>query len=460
MLLAIISCFVGVSYDVFAATQGSSVLDDLGKDRAFNASAYPKKRDDYSLKVIHLAESTSGELFLYVYQPSCDDRTIATTVSIAEEMNNADDFSPALYGLELMDSDGVFYKYKVLNYAVSSAVERFYNVIMIQRPFISGIDSDSGTGTTIDRKAFGVGQYWRVKTEGDSVTYEMLEVDVVQIINPFVSRIRKNKEVSSNSYFQDNYYVAFSTDRNIEKLLSATVSYRTRDYFYENNSFLDIGSTIFNENTDFSNERFSDKDIYCDEVIELDNQINFGIFSIGNKYSWQRIQSAADFVANAGASAADNEEVKKLQWVLMFDEVSVYRYQSSGTLITTCEEAGQVIDQVTILRLEFVEDGVTYNLGTVSDTVSGENHFGDGGSVAEEEFDIWKIVLAVLLLVLLLLLLIPIIKGIAKLFKGNKRRDFGGRDLDKMSREEVEKELDKIDWNSDFWKNIDGTDGG
>ena len=66
MLLAIISCFVGVSYDVFAATQGSSVLDDLGKDRAFNASAYPKKRDDYSLKVIHLAESTSGELFLYV----------------------------------------------------------------------------------------------------------------------------------------------------------------------------------------------------------------------------------------------------------------------------------------------------------------------------------------------------------------------------------------------------------
>lgn len=420
MLLAIISCFVGVSYDVFAATQGSSVLDDLGKDRAFNASAYPKKRDDYSLKVIHLAESTSGELFLYVYQPSCDDRTIATTVSIAEEMNNADDFSPALYGLELMDSDGVFYKYKVLNYAVSSAVERFYNVIMIQRPFISGIDSDSGTGTTTDRKAFGVGQYWRVKTEGDSVTYEMLEVDVVQIINPFVSRIRKNKEVSSNSYFQDNYYVAFSTDRNIEKLLSATVSYRTRDYFYENNSFLDIGSTIFNDKTTYSNERFSDKDIYCDEAIELDNQHKlFGIFDIGNKYSWQRIQSAADFVANAGASAEDNNAVKDLQWVLMFDEVSVYRYQSSGTIITTCEEAGQVIDQVTILRLEFVEDGVTYNLGTVSDTVSGENHFGD---VADGNADISGCrdamsITMIVLIVLLLLVIILIIKWIAKLFK-------------------------------------------
>lgn len=265
-----------------------------------------------------------------------------------------------------------------------------------------------------------MGQYWRVKTEGDSVTYEMLEVDVVQIINPFVSRIRKNKEVSSNSYFQDNYYVAFSTDRNIEKLLSATVSYRTRDYFYENNSFLDIGSTIFNDKTTYSNERFSDKDIYCDEAIELDNQHKlFGIFDIGNKYSWQRIQSAADFVANAGASAEDNNAVKDLQWVLMFDEVSVYRYQSSGTLITTCEEAGQVIDQVTILRLEFVEDGVTYNLGTVSDTVSGENHFGD---VADGNADISGCrdamsITLIVLIVLLLLVLILIIKWIAKLFK-------------------------------------------
>lgn len=418
VLVVLVSSFWAVSFTAYAATRSSDVLDDLGKDRAFNVSDYPKKRDDYSLKVIHLAESTSGELVLYVYQPSCDDRTIATFVSIADEMNNAEDFSPALYGLELLDSDGVFYKYKVTDYKVSSASARFYNVVMIQRPFISGIDSDSGTGTTIDRKAFGVGQYWRIKTDGDSVSYEMLEVDVVEIINPFVSRIRKVKDVSANSYYQDNYYVAFSTNRDIDKLLSATVSYRTRDYFYENNSFLDIGSTIFNEKTTFSNERFSDKDIYCDEAIELDNQHKlFGIFDIGNKYSWQRIQSSEDFVANAGASSEDNEHVKDLQWVLMFDEVSVYRYQSSGTIITTCEEAGQVIDQVTILRLEFVEDGVTYNLGTVSDTVSGENHFGNGDGTSEDGFDIWKIILAVLFILLLLVLLIPVFKGIGKLFK-------------------------------------------
>ena len=46
------------------------------------------------------------------------------------------------------------------------------------------------------------------------------------------------------------------------------------------------------------------------------------------------------------------------------------------------------------------------------------------------------------------------------LFSRRKRDKYGGRDLDKMSREEVEKELDRIDWDSDFWKNIDGTDGG
>lgn len=46
------------------------------------------------------------------------------------------------------------------------------------------------------------------------------------------------------------------------------------------------------------------------------------------------------------------------------------------------------------------------------------------------------------------------------LFSRRKRDKYGGRNLDKMSREEVEKELDQIDWDSDFWKNIDGTDGG
>lgn len=46
------------------------------------------------------------------------------------------------------------------------------------------------------------------------------------------------------------------------------------------------------------------------------------------------------------------------------------------------------------------------------------------------------------------------------LFSRRKRDKYGGRDFDKMTREEVEKELDKIDWDSDFWKNIDGTDGG
>lgn len=46
------------------------------------------------------------------------------------------------------------------------------------------------------------------------------------------------------------------------------------------------------------------------------------------------------------------------------------------------------------------------------------------------------------------------------LFSRRKRDKYGGRNLDKMSREEVEKELDQIDWDSDFWKNIDGTGGG
>ena len=54
----------------YAESGYSGVLDDLQKDDSFDESHYPAIADDYSLKLIQIAESVDGELFLYVYQPS------------------------------------------------------------------------------------------------------------------------------------------------------------------------------------------------------------------------------------------------------------------------------------------------------------------------------------------------------------------------------------------------------
>ena len=49
----------------------SNVLDDLEKDSTFNAEDYPAIDDgsaeSKTLKLIQIAESTSKELFLYIY---------------------------------------------------------------------------------------------------------------------------------------------------------------------------------------------------------------------------------------------------------------------------------------------------------------------------------------------------------------------------------------------------------
>lgn len=391
-IMSVVGGIGGKAYTAFADSS-SSVKDDLLRDENFNAWDYPQNDKDYSIKVIQIAESVNGDLYLYTYQPcqsTCPLVAIEINMSLSETVDGT-----ALYGLTLLDTSGVFGKYKVNGLKVKADNVRYYNITSISRKWIKEIDNGTDNGNTTNKKAYGVGQYWKAITQGDTVIYKMVEVETVEIINPFTSYIRRNKNQSSNEYFQDNYYVAFSTDRNIENLLSATVKYRIQDYFYKENNVLGFADTAFWDKSTFSNEKQTQKDIYCNEFTELQQQgFNlFGIFDLNKNYSWERIQSSADFVKNAGASSADNDEVKKLQWVLMFDETSVYRYQSSGTLFLKCEETGQIIDEVTILRLEFVEDGITYNLGAVSDTVSPVHNFGgnnNGGGDTSEKVGFWR----------------------------------------------------------------------
>ena len=376
--MLVLSLFAGQgATSAFADTSNfSSVIKDLSADPNFNFADYPENSKDYSIKVIQIAESETGNLYLYTYQP-CQNTTplIATKINLSLS-ETADE--TRIYGLKQVSTWGVFSKYLVEGVTVSKDSVRYNNITSIYREFNKDIDKGSDNGNITNEKAYGVGQCWKVTLQGETLTYEMLQVETVEILNPFTSYVRRKKNQSANYSFQDNYYVAFSTNRNIEELLSATVEYRIQDYFYKENNVLGFGDTAFWDKATFSNERRMQKDVYCDEVNELqqDGFNLFGIFDLNKKFSWKRIQSSEDFVNNAGASASDNEQIKKLQWVLMFDETSAYRYESGG-LIARYEETGQIIDEATILRLEFVEDGITYNLGAVSDTVSKDHDFSD-----------------------------------------------------------------------------------
>ena len=88
---AILSAF---SLQVSAETREySDVLDDLSKDASFNPDNYPAIADDYSLKVIQIAEGSDGELFVYVYQPSgVKGKLRATSINISTSVRTKNIF--------------------------------------------------------------------------------------------------------------------------------------------------------------------------------------------------------------------------------------------------------------------------------------------------------------------------------------------------------------------------------
>ena len=62
----------------------SDVLDDLKKDETFDTGKYPVDENDYTLRIIQIAESTAKELYVYVYRPcEATKDLLATSINLS-----------------------------------------------------------------------------------------------------------------------------------------------------------------------------------------------------------------------------------------------------------------------------------------------------------------------------------------------------------------------------------------
>ena len=113
LLLLVVTVLGGRGFSsAFADTaRYTKVMDDLQLDETFNENDFPDDSSDYSVKVIQIAESVDGDLFIYTYQPCQKIRYVVATsvnMSLSESVNGT-----RLYALELLSSSGVFCKYLV-----------------------------------------------------------------------------------------------------------------------------------------------------------------------------------------------------------------------------------------------------------------------------------------------------------------------------------------------------------
>ena len=415
----------------------SGVMEDLKKDTSFKPENYPSKADDYSLQIIQLAESVNKELFVYVYQPSGKAKDFkASSINISTTIN--DNISYLNYKLELLNSSGVFYKYKVVGLTLKDESVRYYAISSIYRPFDESIDKQASGGNTVTEVNYAVNKQYCFGEINGKPYVNCVDIETIVVTDKFVGFVRYPDGFKLYVGACDSHFVAFNTNKPMDKLLEADVYYTTQEYSSSWAAFVGENETFGDKADKYAYLKYTDK-------VE---HTGGGLFA--GTYKWDRIQTVDDFIKNedreqifSGAvidvkissklTDAALNELKGKKWVLRFTETDYTLWSGQGTYGTF----STIVGDVTILRLKFETDGITYNLGVIDNKQSGSKDPSN-----ETDIDIslnkrGKMILYLLMLILLIILLAPILpyvlqaivwiislpfKGISAAVKSTKRR--------------------------------------
>lgn len=356
VICLILTCFGNVFTGVaFAdtASRYTDVLEDLQKDETFNAAQYPASDKD-TMDVIQIAESSAGELFLYVYSTTGDKFTASEariSTSIGENLEPKD------YKLTLLSRNGTLSKYIVNGLTVKPDTVRYYVVTQLARPWDKDVDKEPPVNTA-NTVPYPIGKQFTACTVDGNVTYTEAREDVVTIVDKYVGNIMYLKgtplfEPCSKDY-TSSHYVAFSTDRQIDQLFEASLTYVSVGYAGDLNLVGVVNTPSVSRETKnltlYSNEKGSSNGIL-----------------FYPSYTWERIQTVDTFVSqNDSLKDEVKETLKNKQWVLRFAETRIHD-QLVGT------DTWYEVSEVTILRLKFKTENNIFNLGVVDNEQTGDS---------------------------------------------------------------------------------------
>ncbi len=358
----------------------TSATADLRKAENFDPSYYPVKENDYTISLIQIAESKDKELLVYTYQPAADDRITASSINISRTSEL--DVTPQNYYLTLLSREGVFCKYVVKDFEVSNEPTRYYAIPSIFRSWVDDIDGDQSGSQTVTEKSFEVAEQFRFGTLNGKEYVERKKIDVITVTSKFVGFVRYDGDyklgfMNTAMTDFDCHFVAFNTDRRIDTLLEADLSYIKQDFSAK--SWVEGGTVPHYETTYGEKSDQIKVELMCDQSVD-----HTGSFIYGNTFSFKRIQSVSEFLASEETTnvykcgifdvtekrtLTDDvkAELEDKSWVLRFVETP----RVSKTTLNGTGYTSTLVGDVTILRLKFVTDGITYNLGVVDNKQTG-----------------------------------------------------------------------------------------
>lgn len=418
----------------------TNVLEDLQRDSSFSKDNYPEKETDYSLQIIQLAESSDKELFVYVYQPSGQLKgLVASSINISTTINDAVSYHN--YKLELLNADGVFFKYKVSDFVVKDDAVRYYAITSVYRKWDKTIDPATGNDNTVTEVNYNVSKQYAFGTINGKPYVNCVDIDTIVVTDKFVGFVRYENGFTLYNSACDSHFVAFNTDKPIDKLLEADVYYTTQSYNWNWTAFVGEKETFGTKQDNYSYLKYTDKVEHTGE----------GWFA--GTYKWDRIQTVDDFISGEnrenifhGAvldvkvstklTESALNELKGKKWVLRFTETA-YSFTPDYTGTGSQYSSSTVVGDVTILRLKFETDGITYNLGTIDNKQTGGKDPSNSTDIDVSLNNTGKKLAALIMLILAIVLLAPVlpyilkavvwivmlpINGIAALIKAIKRK--------------------------------------
>ena len=393
-----------------------SVLLDLGKSLNFHQNDYPNDPDDYSIQVIQIAEGENGELYIYTYQPSHHTKDlVASKISISYGFSpNGAGLKPTVYDLELLSTNGVFDKYKVIGGGIAPGYERWYNIVAIYRPY-EDFD-DQADGIIEGHKSYGVGQQWYAYDENDTTSYRMNTFDTLEIKVKFHGFLRMCEGLTwtgiwdTSIDFQDVWFVAFDlVDEIAESIIDADVQFTRHEkekvehvYWTE-----DDGTKVYwasekerNELPEYDKSLSVQKDLKEFLSVNEPDKVFESKGWFANDYTWKRIMKASEFVKNFEAqgmefstvssisTAQDGSIISKVlgegettkeilegsQWVFAYTEtggttdVLKTHYSTIGATLPSITQTNYYhIEDMAILRIKYMNEKGTFDVGVVGD---------------------------------------------------------------------------------------------
>ena len=377
-IFLVLFSFLPPTINVYAEEkQYTDVLEDLQKDETFDISAYPVVGNDYSLDVIQIAESADKELFIYTYQPNGAHTASSINISVAVD----EKLFYRNYTLTYINSNQTLFKYKVNDFTVRDELTRYYDISSIYRPFDEDIDNEllDDNGNTISEVAYPVARVFIAQTINGQVEYTSTDTEVVEITDKYVGMLSYVQDIApgvgQGSFSTvENHFVAFNSDHQIDKLISAEVYYQTQ-------SLTSLWGIGLGTNNIFGELQSNHVVVNADERVVVEGDILFSHFT----YEWNEIQDIETFLATESREdiydmgIADVASVTKItdeglqdlegmQWVLRFTTTE----WSKDVVLTTTETHCTHVTDVSVLMLTFETNGVTYNLGVVDNKTTGD----------------------------------------------------------------------------------------